>query len=301
MKDKVFVFYSDNLNFKSEESKDGKKFYVEGYISTGDLDLVNDIVTESGLKDMANQLTERNIKIDFEHEAFRGNSEIESQINKTILPLGRIIESTKDEKGIKIKAELNSNWNKLDKEGNITRTFNDVWSSIKSKFLDAFSIAYIPLKTAVKQKGEDTIRLLDGVNLLNVALTGNPVNPYASMTAVMAKSLNYIKEAEKKTKGDNMSKEKPKETPEAKPEGEKPAEPKEPVKPAEAKPAEPAKPEGEKKSDDLIEVKSRLEKLENENKELKAVIEKAQHKSIGAEPKSDKIAEVKSLGPVDYI
>ena len=44
-----------------------------------------------------------------------------------------------------------------------------------------------------------SIRLLDDLNLLNVALTGNPVNPNASMTSVMAKSLEFMKDKESKS------------------------------------------------------------------------------------------------------
>ena len=41
--DNKFVFYVNNLSYKSVNGAKGKERWVEGYISTDDLDLVNDI------------------------------------------------------------------------------------------------------------------------------------------------------------------------------------------------------------------------------------------------------------------
>jgi len=191
--DRMFVFHTDKLSFKSEETNEGKRYLVEGYISTPDLDLVNDIVTEKALKDMMEQLMNRSIKLDFEHEAFRGETDIEAQINKAREPLGKIIDQFKDSKGIRIIAELNPKWKKFDSNGNVVKTFDDVWFAIKKGFYDAFSIAFVPIKTAFVTKDGQQIRLLDKVNLLNVALTGNPVNTHARMIGAMAKSLEFLK------------------------------------------------------------------------------------------------------------
>ena len=193
---KPFIFYTEPIEYKAEETSEGKKYFIEGYISTKDIDLVNDIVTENALNSMLEQLKNRNIKIDFEHEAFRGDDEFEQELNKTRIPLGRIISQTKDDKGIKIVAQLNPAWKKFDKNNNVVMDFKDIWKSVKEKFLDAFSIAYVPIKTAIKRIGEKSIRLLDDINLLNVALTGNPVNPNANLTAVMAKSRDFLIENE---------------------------------------------------------------------------------------------------------
>lgn len=184
-----FVFYSDELEAKSSEGK----YFVEGYITTGDLDLVNDIVTKSGMDDMLDQLANRNIKLDWEHETMVGKSNLEMQVAKSKLPLGRIVSYEKDSKGIKVKAELNSNWKRFDTKGDVVQTFSEVWSSIKNKFLDAFSIAYVPTMTKSRDLiGGKTARLLDGINLINVAITGNAINPAATMTAVMAKSVELM-------------------------------------------------------------------------------------------------------------
>ena len=45
------------------------------------------------------------------------------------------------------------------------------------------------------------------INLINVALTGNPINPSATMTSVMAKSLDWLKEQEDKMQTEEKSQE----------------------------------------------------------------------------------------------
>lgn len=174
-----YFFYTDNLDFEEIQTKGGNEHYITGYISTYDKDMVNDIVTPACMSDMLEQMKGRNIKLDVEHESFRGKDRIETELNKTIIPIGRIIDAVQDEKGIKIKALLNTAHTR----------FREVWSSIKNKFLDAFSIAYIPISTAKKSISGEIIRMLDKVNLLNVALTGNPINTTAKMDEIFVKSL----------------------------------------------------------------------------------------------------------------
>jgi len=179
-------FSFSEMNFKGE-----KQYYVTGYISTKDLDLVDDIVTEDCLKDMVSQINQGNIKLDAEHEAWRNGED-----GTKITPVGRIIEAKYDSDGerVWVKALINKN----------STRFKSVWGNIKDKFLDAFSIAFKPITTVVKMVGDKQIRLLEKVQLLNVALTGNPANPEARITNVFAKSLNHMEEQ-------NMTEEKPKE------------------------------------------------------------------------------------------
>jgi len=197
MKDnQQFTFYSDKISYKTVEGKNGKEYFVTGYISTGDVDLVNDVVTKNCSDSMLNQFKDRTIKLDFEHEAFRGKSIIESEANKTKIVLGKAVSQEVDSKGVLTTWKLNDTWKKYDEKGNVTMTFKDLWKNVEEGFYDAFSIAYIPTKTSTENREGKNIRLLDNVNLLNVALTGNPVNTHATMTAVMAKSLEYMKSLE---------------------------------------------------------------------------------------------------------
>ena len=81
--------------------------------------------------------------------------------------------------------------------------FDEVKGSIEDGFLDAFSIAYIPTKSVSEIREGKNVRLLDGLELLNVAFTGNPVNTEAKMTNVFAKSLEVL-EGKKKGPGGNI-------------------------------------------------------------------------------------------------
>jgi len=175
-----FIFTSGPIELKQE----GEDFFVEGYASTSDLDLVNDIVTKDCIMDMAEQFRGRAIKFDIEHESFRGKSDFEKEINKTIIPMAKTEDFLVDKTGLKVKAKLNKN----------AKRFDEVKGSIEDGFLDAFSIAYVPVKSRIIEKNGQEIRMLDKINLLNVAFTGNPINPHASMTNVFAKSLEFLEE-----------------------------------------------------------------------------------------------------------
>ncbi len=180
MESPSFIFSSGKVELKQE----GEDFFVEGYISTSDLDLVNDIVTKNCLMDMAEQMRKRTIKLDIEHESFRGKSDIEMQINKTIIPAAKIEDFLMDKKGLKVRAMLNRH----------IQRFNEVKNSIKDGFLDAFSIAFVPVKAEIAIKDGQEVRMLEKVNLLNVAFTGNPINTNASIEKVFMKSLDFLDE-----------------------------------------------------------------------------------------------------------
>jgi hypothetical protein len=102
-----------------------------------------------------------------------------------------------DEKGLLVKWKMNPTWKKFDEKGNVVMTFKDLWENVTKGFYDAFSIAYVVKKSRNKIVDGTKTQLLENVGLLNVALTGNPINPGASMTAVMSKSLAWLKDGEK--------------------------------------------------------------------------------------------------------
>lgn len=174
------------------EIKSNGDLEVRGEISTTHPDLVNDIVSLKCLKSMQKQIQEGNLKIDLEHEAFRGKDNEEKELNKTKIPVGRMIEpaiteSKSDGKimhGLSVKVLFNQ----------VSKTFEATKSNIINKFLDAFSIAFIPTETKRLMDGGEEFRVLDDVRLLNVALTGNPVNTAAQMKEIVAKSVNALDE-----------------------------------------------------------------------------------------------------------
>lgn len=170
-----YCFYTESVEATILETKSGKKYYVEGYASTPDLDLVNDVVSDQALQSMLAQLKGRNIKLDVEHESWvKGGS-------PNILPIGKIIDAEIKEKKLWIKAELNQH----------TSRFQEVWGSIQDRFYDAFSIAFTNVKAIEKRIANKAVRVIQDLDLLNIALTGNPANPNARMTAVFAKSREH--------------------------------------------------------------------------------------------------------------
>ena len=178
-KEKTYTFNTDTIVYESIDSKSEKKYYVTGYISTKDRDLSNDVVTSSAMSDMLSEILSGNVKLDYEHEAWRKE-------NPSIIPLGKIIEAKSDDRGIFIKAQLNHSHSR----------FKEVWSSIKDGFLDAFSIAYKATSYSHKVIDGVKTRILSGVKLLNVALTGNPINPECRMFDVFTKSLDDFNKME---------------------------------------------------------------------------------------------------------
>ena len=198
MADNIFTFYTDSVQHKSYiDKKTGKtRYFVGGNVTTGKLDLVRDIVTKPCMEDISTQFKNRNLKLDFNHETLIGDTDIEERVALTKIPLGKATEEKVDAKGNNVMYELNTTWKKFDSKGDVVMTFDEIWQNIEDKNYDAFSIAYIPVKTTNKNIDGKTARMLEKVNIVNVALTGNPINPDATITSVMTKSLAYMKSKE---------------------------------------------------------------------------------------------------------
>ena len=287
---------------------------VEGYIATGEQDLVNDVITPACMVDMLAQLKNRVIKIDVEHESLRGKSKMETEVNKTIIPVSKITESVLDTRGVKVKTKLNSYHSR----------YGEVKGSIDDGFLDAFSIAFFPIEVSYEMKDGKKIRHLEKVNLLNVAYTGNPINPGAGFTDIMLKAMNdsfgglNMKDSEKKSsevvepdkvdapaeddKGGESTDPKPEANAEAKAlEGEVKALKKE-IADLKAK-AEKKDEEGEGTKKDTPKVEERVEALEAKaivlEKALSAPIVKG--RAGDAADAEAAVVEEKSKGPLDKI
>ncbi len=180
---KEYSFKTESIAYQSIETKSGRKFFVTGYLSVPEVDVYNDLVTEKCFKSMLEQISSQSIKLDYEHEKWRDN--------ETLLPVGKIIEGSIDDRGLFIKCELNKNSPK----------FKALWGSIKDKFIDAFSIAFKPIKTVMKTIDGVQVRVIDDLKLLNVALTGMPVCEGAKMTgfgmkSVFLKAINELEQFE---------------------------------------------------------------------------------------------------------
>ena len=176
------------VNLKGEEH-----LYVEGDISTNDIDFVNDIMTKNCQESMQRQILERNMKLDLEHEAFKGDTHEEKEINKTRIPAGKIIDATVKELGddrysTSVKCEINRH----------NPNYKSIKGNLVEKYLDAFSVAFLPTDISYEQQEGKAIRMLNDVILLNVAMTGNPCNTKAQMVEISTKSMDALEEYKKR-------------------------------------------------------------------------------------------------------
>lgn len=281
-KNKVFKFLTDQVAYEQIETKSGKEHYVTGYISVPEVDIYNDLVTPVALKSMLNQIHNSTIMLDYEHEAWRDN--------QTLIPVGKIVDAKIDDRGLWVKAVLNKSSPK----------FKDMWGSIKGGFVKAFSIAFKALSTVTKSINGTQVRVINDLQLLNVALTGTPVNLSATMTdygmkAVMLKAIsehenNEVVNMPEEEKAPEA--EAPKEEAKEEPKAEAPAEPEqkaeEDKKEEEEKKAL-AKKEEEKKAEEEEAMKKK-ESVENKAVEDLTAELKALHKTVEAQGK-----ELKSL------
>ena len=322
----IFILNSKDLDFEKIEVKGQPKVFLTTTITTGDKDLVGDVVTENCMESMVKQLKDRTIKLDFEHEAFRGESLTETEIAKTRVPLGKRVSFERGTKGVDVTWELNPAWKKFDSKGGVVYSFDDIVNNVENKFYDGTSIAYIPTQTK-EVKGEDgsQTRLLDDVVLLNVALTGNPVNTHASVNEIFMKSLDYLKgkkededEEEEKKKcpekkdsnsikfnrevkmtEDNVEAQETQEAPaeETQEQAEAP-EAKEPEQKDEPEaPAEEAKEEGDA---EVKALKAQVDAQAKEIQELKSVLEKPQVKGKQEQMKATD-TKSETIMPLDLI
>jgi hypothetical protein len=187
-----------NLNWRIVETKGGRDVFIEGDITTDDPDLENDVVTQKGLDHVANQLQDRNLTLDLEHETFRDeNDQLRIEPSNRIA-VGKVVEVKRMPHSVRVRAKLNTHIAK----------FPTIFKSIKDGFLRAFSITFgSPVKSSTKVIKGERFRFLDSLNILNVALTATPVNPRATFAPVM-KSLVKTIEDEEKSQSDKTNKEK---------------------------------------------------------------------------------------------
>lgn len=176
MENKLFNFRSEELQFKEGKLKGEKKFYIEGYASTTDKDLAGEVINDSAQTSMLKQFRNRNITIDIEHEEWYDDKGKQLAKPKgTMIPVAKVIEARQDSKGTFIKAEMNNN----------IERFDEVWGSIKGGFLNSFSIGFFP----ITQVGN----VISDLNIVNLTLTGTPVNAGATFTPVLKSAVAYLK------------------------------------------------------------------------------------------------------------
>lgn len=281
--------------------KGKKKYIVKGFVSTTDPDSDLEIVTEEAQDSMVAQMKESTITFDIGHDSWIDDNGDQLQRPKNQLPVAKVIKAERrksPKNGVYVEAELNTNHPE----------FKTIWSSIKEGFLHAFSIAFYPLEAVKKVVKGMTHNFIKALNLINITLTGNPVNKSATFVPAMKAAMMKLKQE----KGDNMPEEveKPVEEPpkeEATVEDPKEEAPKEEVKEPEPEPEpetkEDATPEpdpAEASDTPLSAIKSieeKYDKILKDMAELKAKMEKPVMKAKleeRPEPEPDKPTSVLS-------
>jgi len=170
--------FSEKIDFyELKANGTGKEYFACGYLSTPDIDLGNDMVTQNCLARMQQKIMGQNfnLKLGVEHtEMFTKNF--------NLIPVAKVIDSKLDSKGLWIKTKLNT----------VHPDFNLVWKSIEDGFLDGFSIEFKPVKFAEKIIDGNKIRVLDDIMLGGATFTGRAMNPECRLTDFFAKSKAYI-------------------------------------------------------------------------------------------------------------
>jgi len=168
-----FCFNSEPLEFKSEEGN----YYFTGYLSTFDLDLVNDIVTPSCMQDM---LTQIKMGMNGIMRSFKGSPDHDVYWfeDPQLKPISRIVNATLDNHGILVKGMFNP----------AHPEFN--WQEIQNGFYDGLSIEYRPLEFSFKEANGKKMRVLNKIQLKGYGHTPRPANPFSKLVDCFVKSLD---------------------------------------------------------------------------------------------------------------
>jgi HK97 family phage prohead protease len=136
---------------------DGDEWLVEGYASTYDRDLGDDVVVPGAFtKSLGGG---RPVRFLFSHDP--------SQV------LGTVQELAEDEKGLRGRFKISQ-----------TALGKDVHTLLRDGAIDSFSIGYLPVDFEHDRKAG--VRKLTEVDLLEVSLVSMPMNPAAVVTGVKA-------------------------------------------------------------------------------------------------------------------
>jgi len=180
--------YLTSINYSTTVLKGKKRYFIEGYASTIEEDFYNETITLKGQLDLVSQLLGRTVTVDLDHSAYYNEAGQVVTRPQSKIPIGKVVETHLKSMGAWVKIEINQD----------QPLFNFVWKSIMNKYLHALSVAFNPIKKAIKVVNGVKHTYYDGLRILNLALTGVPVNPGATFNPVLKSML-------KKENGDNMT------------------------------------------------------------------------------------------------
>lgn len=182
IEDGTYEIFTSGFQFKEEPDGD----YIEGFVSTPELDLGNDIVQCQ--KEIVEQLTSNSLanKLSYRHDWLADGKD-----PKTVLeqypPLGKCIhaeirEHTQFKEAAWARYKLNKNYPNYEK----------VKEEIKQGFADGFSIEYKAISTISKQLGNVVARVINAIKIIGVGLAARPMNPSSVLTGFMLKEYEYV-------------------------------------------------------------------------------------------------------------
>jgi HK97 family phage prohead protease len=148
-----------------EEDTAEEKWFVEGYASTSDVDLVDDIISPLALQNAADDLL-NNSTVLFNHNVDQA--------------IGKVVQSEAKDGKLKIKAL-------------ISQTVPTYWKQIQEGVLNKFSIRgqVIEAIREVSSTLGRAVRVIQAMKLLEVSLVNLPANPEARVVSwYVSKSLN---------------------------------------------------------------------------------------------------------------
>jgi len=198
----TFTASTDKFSLKSGVDSQGReREFIEGFLATTHIDKGNDEFTVDALKSMAEDINTDSESIDAVfneidedaiEEANIGNVE---HMNNPAFPFAdtrtvpafkttkaEVREMQDGEKGLWVKGILNS-------DGLPGDTISAIKNSIKDGFLKAFSVEFKAKKVRRVQKKNRVVRIIEDAIAKGAALTGRPMNPAATMTDAMLKSM----------------------------------------------------------------------------------------------------------------
>jgi HK97 family phage prohead protease len=170
-----FNYTTEGFELIETVIKGNKKYFIEGYISTIDKDDYNEVVTLNAQEKILKACLDRTITMDVEHEEFIEGNNVLQKPKNTKIPVAKIVHAELRSRGVWVKAEVNQHSDR----------FSNILNSIKEGFLHSFSIAFTPIKTITKSINGVVQRFIEDLNLINVTLTGSPVNTNATFVPVM--------------------------------------------------------------------------------------------------------------------
>lgn len=166
--------FSELLEFKAEDGK----YCFKGYLSTFDIDLVNDLVTPECMKDMMMQI---NAGLDGKMRGIKGSKDHDVYWtgDQQRIPISKITSGKLDDKGLFIEGMFNTDHPE----------FKNIWNQVQNGFLDGLSIEYKAVDFGFKEVNGKKIRILNKVQLKGYGHTPRPANPYSTLTDFFVKSL----------------------------------------------------------------------------------------------------------------